>query len=271
MYDTFMKQRLGKMEMQFLAYVQMRKMTSVRTGDMQEALALSPNQERELLSRLSRAGMITRVRRGLYLVPDYLPPGGEWTPDEATALNALMKASGGKYQICGLNAFNRYGYDEQVPARVYAYNDRISGERTIGVITLNLIKVDRKRLGETERVQTWDGQTVFYSSRARTLLDAVYDWARFGTLPRAYRWIRKDLKAGRVTPGKLVDVTLKFGDVGTIRRMGTSLESEGVDERLLERLERPLRPTSATIPLVPGKPKRGILSKRWGVIVNDTI
>ena len=256
------------MEMQFLAYTQMRKLTTVRTGDMQEALAVSPSQERELLSRLSRAGLIARVRRGLYLVPDYLPPGGEWTPDEATALNTLMKETGGKYQICGLNAFNRYGYDEQVPTRVYVYNDRISGERTIGVITLNLIKVDRKRLGDTERVRTWDGQTVFYSSRARTLLDAVYDWSRFGTLPRAYKWIRDDLRAGRVAPDKLVDATLKFGDVSTIRRMGVLLEGEGVDEGLLERLEKPLKPTSATIPFVPGKPKRGRLNKRWGVVIN---
>ncbi|OPY01471.1 MAG: hypothetical protein A4E60_01708 [Syntrophorhabdus sp. PtaB.Bin047] len=254
--------------MQFLAYTQMRRLTTVRTGEMQQALALSPSQERELLSRLSRAGMIARVRRGLYLVPDYLPPGGEWTPDEATALNALMKEAGGRYQICGLNAFNRYGYDEQVPARVYAYNDRISGERTIGVITLNLIRVDKKRLGDMEKVRSWDGQTVFYSSRVRTLLDAVYDWARFGTLPRAYKWIRDDLRAGRVKPGKLVDVTLKFGDIGTIRRMGVLLEGEGVDEELLERLERPLRPTSATIPLVPGKPKRGRVNRRWGIIVN---
>jgi predicted transcriptional regulator of viral defense system len=263
-----MKRRLGKMEMQFLAYTQMRRLTTVRTGDMQEALALSPSQERELLSRLYKAGMIARVRRGLYLVPGYLPPGGEWTPDEATALNTLMQEAGGRYQICGLNAINRYGYDEQVPARVYAYNDKVSGERTIGVITLDLIKVDKKRLGDTERVRTWDGQTVFYSSRVRTLVDAVYDWARFGTLPRAYRWIRKDLKAGRIDPEALVKCTLRFGDVGTIRRMGVLLEGEGVDEGLLERLEKAMRPTSATIPFSPGKPKRGKADRRWGVLMN---
>lgn len=267
-YNTLMKQRLGKFETQFFAYAQMRRLSTVRTGDMQEALGLSPSQERELLSRLSRAGMIARVTRGLYLVPKQLPFGWEWTPDEASALNTLMKEAGGRYQICGLNAFNHYGYDEQVPARVYAYNDRISGERTIGVITLNLIKVNRRRLGDTEKVKTWDGQ-LFYSSRVRALLDAVYDWARFGTLPRAYRWIRKDLRAVRIDPAALVRCTLRFGDVGTIRRMGVLLEDEGVDGRLLERLERPLRPTSATIPFIPGKPKRGRVNRRWGVVVND--
>ncbi|NLT23947.1 MAG: hypothetical protein GXX82_12950 [Syntrophorhabdus sp.] len=263
-----MKRRLGKMEMQFLAYTQMRKMTTVRTGDMQEALALSPNQERELLSRLSRAGMIARVTRGLYLVPKRLPLGGVWTPDEALALNALIGERGGRYQVCGPNAFNYYGFDGQIPTRVYAYNNKISGERTVGAVTLNLIKVDTGRLGDTKKVRTWEGLAVLYPSRTRTLVDAVYDWARFGTLPRGYRWIKKELKAGRVDPAALVKCTIRFGDVGTIRRMGVLLEDEGVDERLLERLERPLKPTSATIPLVPGKPKRGSLNKRWRVIVN---
>ena len=35
--------------------------------------------------------------------------------------------------FCGPNAFNRYGWDDQVPNRVYAYNNRVSGERRIGL------------------------------------------------------------------------------------------------------------------------------------------
>lgn len=256
------------MEMQFLAYTQMRKMTTVRSGDMQEALALSPSQERELLSRLSRAGMIARVTRGLYLVPKRLPFGWEWTPDEALALNALIGERGGRYQVCGPNAFNYYGFDDQVPTRVYAYNNKISGERTVGAVTLNLIKVDTGRLGDTKKIRTWEDLAVLYPSRTRTLVDAVYDWARFGTLPRAYRWIRDDLRKQRIDPEALVKCTLRFGDVGTIRRMGAFLEDEGVDEGLLGRLEKALKPTSATIPFVPGEPKRGRVNRRWGVVIN---
>jgi len=254
--------------MQFLAYTQMRRLTTVRTGDMREALALSPSQERELLSRLSRAGVIARVTRGLYLVPQRLPLGGVWTPDDTLALNALMGERGGRYQACGPNAFNYYGFDGQVPTRVYAYNDTISGERTVGAVTLNLIKVDIKRLGDTKKVKNRDGLAALYSSRTRTLVDAVYDWARFSTLPRAYRWIRDDLREKRVDPEALVKCALRFGDVGTIRRMGVLLENEGIDERLLQKLEKTLRPSAAFIPWVPTGPKRGILDKRWGVILN---
>ena len=35
--------------------------------------------------------MIAQVRRGLYLVPERLPLGGKWSPDEILALNTLIE------------------------------------------------------------------------------------------------------------------------------------------------------------------------------------
>jgi predicted transcriptional regulator of viral defense system len=265
-----MKKKLGDLETQFFAYAQMRRLQTVRTGDLADSLLrLTPDQERKLLSRLSRGGLIARVRQGLYLVPPQLPLGGAWTPNEALALNTLMEDRKGRYQICGPNAFNRYGFDEQIPTRVYVYNNRISGERTIGTVALMLIKVADNRIGGTEEVKLEDGQSSLYSSRVRTLVDAVYDWSRFNSLPRGYEWIRRDLAAGRVDASELVKTTLRFGDIGTTRRMGALLERAGVDSRLLRSLERALRPTSSLIPWIPIRPKRGILNRRWGVVFNE--
>src|SRR5438552_1147409 len=139
-FNTGMKTRLGRLEMLMLAYTQLRGLRTVRTGDLTAPLRLSQEQERELFRRMSRGGVITRVRPGLYLVPPRLPLGGVWGPTEAEALNALMEDRQGTYQVCGPNAFNRYGFSEQIPNRVYAYNNRISGERTIGSIPLVLFK-----------------------------------------------------------------------------------------------------------------------------------
>ncbi len=226
-------------------------------------------EERNLLSRLARAGWIVRVWRGLYLVPRKLPLGGKWSPDEILALNTLMEARRGRYQICGPNAFNRYGFDDQIPNRVYAYNNRISGERTIGAVALTLIKVADERLGDTEKMQTVEGQTAVYGSRARTLVDAVYDWSRFNSLPRAYDWIRGELAANRVDAAELVAVTLRYGDKGTIRRIGALLEMQGVETGLLRKLEKALDPSTGLIPWIPTKPKRGKINRRWGVVLND--
>jgi predicted transcriptional regulator of viral defense system len=263
------KRQIGRLEAQVLAYAQMRRVRTVKTGDLRDPLGLTPLQERKVLSRLSQAGMIARVWRGVYLVPPRLPLGGKWSPGEALALGTLMEILRGKSQVCGPNAFNRYGFDDQVPNRVYAYNNRISGERTVGGVALVLIKVAEKRLGSTDTFVTPDGVTAVYASRARTLVDAVYDWSRFNGLPRAYGWISQELAAGRVKPRELVDVTLTFGDVGTIRRIGALLEREDVALPLLRRLERALTPSTSLIPWIPRLPKRGRINRRWGVVENE--
>lgn len=257
-----MKMKLGKQEMQILAYLQMRKRQTVKTGELTEPLHLSRDQERELFRRMARGGLIARVRPGFYLVPARLPLGGAWTPDETLALNTLIGDRKGRYQICGPNAFNRYGFDDQIP-------NRISGDRTIGVIELTLIKVADERLGETEEMQTAEGQIAVYGSRVRTLVDAMYDWSRFNTLPRSYEWIRGELAAGRVCAAELVAVALRYGDKGTIRRIGVLLEMEGFELGLLRKLEKALDPTTGLISWIPTKPKRGKLNRRWRVVLND--
>jgi len=268
-YNTAMKRALGNLERQLFAYAQMLQLRTLRTRDLTSPLGISGKQERELLARLAKAGMIAKVRRGLYLVPPRLPLGGKWSPEETLVLDTLMDDRHGHYQICGQNAFNRYGFDEQIPTRIYAYNNRISGERTVGVVALTMIKVATKRLGDTERVRTAEGLTTVYSSRVRTLVDAVYDWSRFNTLPRAFGWIRAELAAGRVGAAELVRVTLRYGDVGTFRRMGALLERTGVATALLRKLERALEPSSSFIAWNPARPKRGTLDRRWGVVWND--
>jgi predicted transcriptional regulator of viral defense system len=263
-----MARRLGTLETAALAFAQMRSIRTVRVGDLANALRLSAKQERELLSRMSRGGMIANVRRGLYLFPEKLPLGGVWTPDEATAIEALMADRNAGYQITGRRAFNRYGYSEQMPAVTTIYNDAISGRRRIGSVSLELIKVASDRLGGVEKVRMPAGGTLVYSSRVRTLVDAVYDWSRFDSLPEAYGWIRDDLAAGRVAAEELARVAVRYGNTGTIRRIGAILERLGASAAARSRLERAVTRTTAKIPLVPSRAARGPAAKAWGVVLN---
>ena len=111
--------------------------------------------------------------------------------------------------------------------------------------------------------------TLLYSSRVRTLVDAVYDWSRFNGLPRAYGWIREELAGKRVRAAELVRVALRYGDVGTIRRIGAFLDRARAPSRLLREMERALKPTTSLIPWIPRRPKRGTVDRRWGVVWND--
>ena len=263
-----MKRHLGKLETQFFAWIQLRKRSTVRTGDVASALRITGKQETELLSRLSRAGLVARVKKGLYLVPERLPLGGKWSPGEALALQTLLQDAGGRYQICGPNAFNRYGFDDQIPTVTYAYNNRFSGTRRIGSVGLSLIKVNDERLGATVSVKTRDGLSLVYSSRLRTLVDAVYDWSRFNGLPRAFDWIREEIGKDPRCVGKLVQLALSYGNQGTLRRIGYLLEGRGVRSPLLRKLEGALHPSSALVPWDATRPKRGKTVRRWGVLDN---
>jgi len=260
---------LGRLESQFFAYTQLRQIQTVESGDLTRPLGVTPSQERELLSRLARRNLIVRVRRGLYLVPSRLPPGGKWSPGEFVALSTLIEDRKGRYQICGPSAFYRYGLDNQIPNRVFAYNNRISGERTIGSLTFTLIKVADERLGATEVVSTPDGIEAVYSSRLRTMIDGVYDWSRFNGLPRAYDWIRAELARDDKAANEIVNVALGYGNVSTLRRLGTLLELEGVRRSLLQKLQKRLGKSSALIPWIPTYPKKGTTDRRWGVVLND--
>jgi predicted transcriptional regulator of viral defense system len=264
-----MKKMLGPLETRLMAYAQMRGLQVIRLGELAEPLGFSDRQERSILSRLSVAGMIVRVRRGLYLIPPRLPLGGLWSPDDILALNVLMEDKQGRYQICGPNAFNRYGLDEQAPARLYAYNNRLSGDRAIGAVAITLIKVADNRLGGVESFKTAQGQQAVYSSLARTLVDAVYDWSRFSSLPRGYEWIRRELIAQRVSAADIVGTAIRYGNQRTLRRIGVVLERLGIEEALLLRIEKKIKPSTSLIPWIPINARRGETNRRWGVILNE--
>jgi len=260
---------LGKLETQLFAYIQLRGQPTIESEEVVRGLGITSIQTRELLSRLARRSMIVRVRRGLYLVPPRLPPGGRWSPSEFLAIATLMMDRATRYQVCGPSAFHRYGWDEQVPNLIHVYNNRLSGERQIGSTTLSLIKVSDDRLGGSESFTTPDGARAIFSSRVRCLVDAVRDWSRFGGLPRAFEWIRGELAQNRIEAKALVRDALRYGNTGTLRRLGKLLELQGVDRMLLESIQRKLPETTALIPWCPTRPKRGKIDRRWGVVFNE--
>jgi predicted transcriptional regulator of viral defense system len=157
---------------------------------------------------------------------------------------------------------------DQIPTVTYAYNNRYSGRRRIGSVTLSLIKVSDERLGATESVQTGHGPPLVYSSRLRSLIDAVYDWSRFNGLPRAYGWIRDEMAKDSRVAGKLVQLALEYGNQGTLRRIGYLLEREGVAAAVVRKLRAAINPSSALIPWDPTRPKRGTTVRSWGVLDN---
>lgn len=265
------KTKLGKFEMQLLAYAQLRKKEFISSGEIASALDISAEQEWKLLNRMATSGLIIRLKRGIYLVPSRMPAGGRWTVSGYYILSKLMEAIKGRYQISGPSAFNFHGFDDQIPNRIYVYNDRIFGERQIGGIDFVFIKTEVKRLGSTKSLKTSDGIDAVMVTQTRALVDAVYDWSRYNTLPRAYGWIEEALKKDPVMVDTLIDDTLQYGNKGTVKRIGYLLAQLAIDDDRLLKMKRNLGPTRSLIPWIPSQTAKGSINKEWGLIVNGAL
>lgn len=259
---------LGSLSSRFFAYVQLKKLDIVRTGEIAPILNITGSQERDLFRRLSNSGWILRLKRGVYLVPPRIPAGGKYSPGAALILQKLMELEKGKYQICGPTTFNFYGLDDQIPSVTYLYNNRISGKRSIGSLAFQFIKVADERLGAINAVRIREDMEIIYSSKARTLMDAVYDWSRFNSLPRGYDWIRGEIKNEPKLASELIEVTAKYGNMATIRRIGYILDTFIRNPRMINPLQRQLSTSSSLIPWIPGRSTKGTIIRKWGVIVN---
>ena len=85
------KTKLGKFEMQLLAYAQLRKKEFISSGEIAAALDIKTEQEWKLLNRMATSGLIIRLKRGVYLVPSHMPVGGRWTVSGYYILSKLME------------------------------------------------------------------------------------------------------------------------------------------------------------------------------------
>ncbi len=272
--DNTLKQKrnkIGQLGIQLLAYAQLRKKEMIFTGEIAQALGLSKKQEIDLLARMTDACILIRLKRGVYLVPERMPPGGKWNVSEYYLLTRLMQVYKGTYQISGPNAFNFYGFDDQVPNRLYIYNDRIYGEKNINGREFIFIKTAEERLGAARKIKTTEGISICIVSKARACVDAVYDWSRYNTIPRAYSWIIESMQRDSGFEKKIISVTAKYGNKSSIRRIGYLLSSYGIAESSLLSLKRLLGKSKSLIPWIPGKSATGSINTEWGVIVNGVI
>ena len=105
------------------------------------------------------------------------------------------------------------------------------------------------------------------SSAEQTLLDAVYDYKKYGTLPKAYDWIATAVQDKKINPEKLMDITIKYGNTMSQKRIGWVLDKLKTSKKIMNRLKRKIPKTKFLVPLDP-KNNVGPINKKWGVIEN---
>ena len=257
------------MEGQLLGWAQMTGTLCASNRQIMEALRLNQIQCGKLLYRMNRRGLIVQLKRGLYLLPSKLPLGGKWQPSPEVAIWYFMDSIGAIWQETGAAAFNYYGLTEQVSNTTFVYNDKVSKVRKFDCLSVTFIKVPTARLGGTVEIEPVDLAVARrrIGSLARVVMDAVYDYSRFGTLPKAYEWI-DNRKGDDAFVRELVALAISNGNIATCRRIGWLLESLGVNEKLVSPIKDSLNAASYFIPANPAAPNKGRTNAVWNIVEN---
>lgn len=256
---------LGPLESRLLAWTQARGIERTTTTEAAAALRLTVTQARQLMKRVRRKGLAIALQRGLWLLPPKLPPGGRWSVPPDVILRHLFEAKNGDYQETGLAALQYHGLTDQVANVTTVYNTLFTGRRTIGGLPFQFIEVAPERLGALDKKALPQRRV---GSLPRVIMDAVYDTARFGTLPAAYRWIRQRKDEARFLDD-LAACAIAHGDTGTCRRIGAVMELLDAGTAGRRKLQRATPAVRTYIPLVPGRGTKGSTMRNWGIIVND--
>lgn len=256
--------QFGPLETRLMTWAQMRGIERAASAEIAKALRLDDNQCRKLLDRMNRKGRIVQLQRGLYLMPAKLPPGGKWTPAPAVILRHLFEAKKGDWQETGASAFHFHGLSEQVPNTTTVYNTLFSMRCKIAGLGFEMIKVSPSRMGSAVESA---GRRV--GTLGRVVMDAVFDSSRFGTLPRAYGWIR-ERRADDSFLDELTACAIRHGDGPVRRRIGCVLDLLDAGGKRSGRLRKSTPPFRSFIPLVPSETRRGTTNKEWGIILNQT-
>ncbi len=258
---------LGNLGSKFFALMQMRRQEIVTLGELQSLLGISARQEHTLLKRLTQNGFIIRIKRGIYLVPEKIPSGGYWQPNEYYVVAQYMKIINATYYIGGMTAFNHYGLTTQIPNEITIYNDKISGLKNIGNLSLIMIKIPKYRIEGTIQIPQKNDNVVNMASLARTIIDAIQDWKKYATIPEAYDWLKEQSHDIKFTK-ELINLTCKFSNKATIRRIGYRLELYGASTSITKKLHKSLTSSKGWVRLDPNGNFHGKINEKWRIIDN---
>jgi predicted transcriptional regulator of viral defense system len=218
----------------------------------------------EALHHLRRSGWIVPLRRGLYALASTVP--GVSPAHEFEIAMALVSPAA----ISHWSAMHYHGLTEQAPRKVFVLTTiavpRMKKGKTDGFIvgdtTYHFIQTKPDRFFGTEKV--WVGEArVLVTDPERTLLDGLMMPQHCGDFAEVLHAF--EARGDRLDLARIIDYALRL-DAATAKRLGWTLEKQGVESARLERLAKV--PVSGYRTLDPTGPRKGPCNRRWMIQEN---
>lgn len=100
----------------------------------------------QAFSRMTRAGHISRITRGVYVRPKISAYVGEVPPEAYKVAQTIAKQTGSQVQVSGAEAARRLGLSTQVPTTSIFYTNGPSRKVAFGNTTIFLKKVSPRKM-----------------------------------------------------------------------------------------------------------------------------
>jgi len=226
-----------------------------------------------LLTRLTDAGWVVRLRRGLYAGTGKLPGGVDVPP--FVLATALVEPSA----IALWSALAHHDLTDQVPIAITAITPRkvvtpsmrSPGEPRgkhawhVGGLECRFVTLTESRYDiGIERIWADERFAFSITDRERTVLDTFAMPRHFGGISEGLAVLDRALDSLDIS--RLIDYALQYGSRALVKRAGWSLEQAGVKMAELTPLLEVPSPSYSV--LDPGRPRRGEHDRRWKLIVN---
>ena len=104
------------------------------------------------LHRLTKAGEIRRIARGIYDYPKTHPKMGLLTPEPSKVAQAIADRDQTKIQPSGAYAANLLGLSDQVPARLVYLTDGAARTITLGKLSIQFRRTSQRNMATAGRL-----------------------------------------------------------------------------------------------------------------------
>ena len=170
------------------------------------------------------------------------------------------------YYVGYSTMFNYFDFTEQLFQTVYVLNTSIRIERLICGLSYKFIKIGKNRMYGLATIKVKDTD-VNISTKERTLIDLLYFNKPVGGIVSASNIFREIVKNNNCDVDKLIKYAACFPNITTRKRIGIILESLGISDNDLRPLIKSVQKTAISSL---GATRKGILNRKWRVIVNDS-
>lgn len=250
--------------------------TSEEAQEAGKGRHLDPARTNILLALMADAGLIRRLKRGLYAVTGKLP--GSRAPHDFAIATAMFTPSA----ISHVSALNFHGLSEQAPQAITCMttkkimtptmrsNRRSPGDapRTWVVDDLRIMffSVSPGRFIGIEQVWVDADNRVPITDKERTVLELFLSPRAFGGLAEAVSVLDEHRKA--LDLEKLARYAVEIRVAVTAKRLGWALEAGGAPRSILNRLRAV--PAKGVQRLDPARPAQGPVIYEWMLQDNFT-